>query len=88
MVPLAAAIRRRRRRLRQSLRQAAKALGGSYPVSASLLHHWEQGRTPGRRYLPALAIWLGIPGPLLIRLRRAQKHRRTSTANPSQHQPA
>jgi transcriptional regulator with XRE-family HTH domain len=84
---LAEAIRRRRHRKRLSLRAAAAALSAlakDYPIGATLLHGWERGRTPGRRYLQALADWLGLPPLTVHRLRRAQLRRdRLHTANPT-----
>jgi hypothetical protein len=73
------AIMRRRRQRRLSLRGAALEIGRhaeGYPVSRTLLHGWEHGRTPGRRYLGAIAAWLGMPLLTVLRLRRVQVGRR------------
>lgn len=75
---LSEAIRRRRRRKRLSLREAARAisdLAPDYPVGRTLVNGWEHGRTPGRRYLLPLATWLGLPLLTVFRLRRVQLRR-------------
>jgi transcriptional regulator with XRE-family HTH domain len=75
---LSEAIRRRRRRKRMTLREAARDISGhaeGYPVGRTLLHGWERGRTPGRRYLGALAAWLQLPPLAVMRLRRTQLRR-------------
>jgi len=84
---LSEAIARRRRRKRMSLRSAAREISShadGYPIGRTLLHGWERGRTPGRRYLAALAAWLGLPALTVHRLRRAQVRRdRLHTSNPT-----
>lgn len=75
---LSEAIRRRRRRKRLTLREAARVLSShadGYPIGRTLLHGWERGRTPGRRYLSALAAWLELPLLAVLRLRRVQLRR-------------
>lgn len=85
---LAEAIRRRRTRKRMSLRDAARDISShaeGYPIGRTLLHGWERGRTPGRRYLGALAAWLGLPALTVLKLRRAQcrRDRFTHTQHPN-----
>lgn len=84
---LSEAIRRRRKRKRLTLRAAAQAISTQapdYPVGRTLVNGWERGRTPGRRYLQALAAWLGLPALTVLQLRRAQLRRdRLHTTNPT-----
>lgn len=78
MHTLSQAVAARRRRQRHSLQDAATALTDAsegYPVSRELVHAWERGHTPGRRYLTALSAYLETPLITLIRLRRHQLHR-------------
>jgi len=75
---LSEAIRRRRARKRLTLRATALAISlhaPEYPVGRTLVNGWERGRTPGRRYLQALAAWLGLPALTVLKLRRAQLRR-------------
>lgn len=76
-------IQARRKRLRQSLTQAAQALttltpGDGPRVSRALVHAWEQGRIPGSKYLPALAGWLTVPQVELLGMRLRLVRRRAA----------
>lgn len=85
MHTLSQTVATRRRRLRHSLSEAATALttaSEGYPVSRELVHAWERGHTPGRRYLTALSVYLEIPLITLIRLRRHQINREKTRCTP------